>query len=93
MAAPGAIELKPGLQGDLPNLLDRPIPPSEGHGHQKACRDGDGRSHLQATLLVPSPTVPARGARPVLGNWQQVIPLECAVRPRERTIVVTSAGE
>jgi secondary thiamine-phosphate synthase enzyme len=91
--AVGTIEFEPGLQQDLPDLLDRLIPPSRRYGHEQAWHDGNGHSHLQATLLGPSLTVPVDGARLVLGTWQQVFHLECDVRPRERTIVVTVMGE
>jgi secondary thiamine-phosphate synthase enzyme len=92
-AAVGTIEFEPGLQGDLPETLDRLIPPSRDYGHEQAWHDGNGHSHLQATLLGPSLTVPVRGGRPVLGTWQQIFHLECDVRPRERTVVVTVLGE
>jgi secondary thiamine-phosphate synthase enzyme len=92
-AAVGTIEFEPGLQHDLPELLDRLIPPSTLYGHEQAWHDGNGHSHLQATLLGPSLTVPVRGGRPVLGTWQQIFHLECDVRPRERTVVVTVMGE
>ena len=63
-AAVGAIEFEPGLQRDLPDLLDRLIPPSRDYGHEQAWHDGNGHSHLQATLLGPSLTVPvADGSR------------------------------
>jgi secondary thiamine-phosphate synthase enzyme len=89
----GTIEFEPGLQRDLPEMLDRLIPPSRQYGHEQAWHDGNGHSHLQATLLGPSLSVPVGGGRPVLGTWQQIIHLECDVRPRERTIVITVAGE
>jgi secondary thiamine-phosphate synthase enzyme len=92
-AAVGAIEFEPGLERDLPEVLDRLIPPSRDYGHEQAWHDGNGHSHLQATLLGPSLTVPLREGRPVLGTWQQIIHLECDVRPRERTVVVTVLGE
>jgi secondary thiamine-phosphate synthase enzyme len=92
-AAVGTIEYEPGLQRDLPELLDRLIPPSTAYGHEQAWQDGNGHSHLQATLLGPSLTVPVRGGRPVLGTWQQIFHLECDVRPRQRTVVVTVMGE
>jgi len=92
-AAIGAIEFEPGLQRDLPELLDRLIPPSRDYGHEQAWHDGNGHSHIQATLLGPSLTVPLSEGRPVLGTWQQIIHLECDVRPRERTVVVTVLGE
>jgi secondary thiamine-phosphate synthase enzyme len=92
-AAVGVIEFEPGLQRDLPETLDRLIPPSRNYGHEQAWHDGNGHSHLQATLLGPSLTVPVSGGRPVLGTWQQIVHLECDVRPRERTVVVTVVGE
>jgi secondary thiamine-phosphate synthase enzyme len=91
--AVGTIEFEPGLQQDLPEMLDRLIPPSTHYGHERAWHDGNGHSHLQATLLGPSLTVPVRKREPVLGTWQQIIHLECDVRPRERVIVVTVLGE
>jgi secondary thiamine-phosphate synthase enzyme len=91
--AVGTIEFEPGLQRDLPDLLDRLIPPSRQYGHEQAWHDGNGHSHLQATWLGPSLTVPVAGGQLVLGTWQQIFHLECDVRPRERTIVVTVMGE
>lgn len=89
----GTIEFEPGLQGDLPELLDRMIPPGREYGHERAWHDGNGHSHLQATLMGPSLTVPLAGGEPVLGTWQQVFHLECDVKPRTRTIVITVYGE
>jgi secondary thiamine-phosphate synthase enzyme len=92
-AAIGMIEFEPGLKEDLPELLDRLIPPSRSYAHEQAWHDGNGHSHLQATLLGPSLTVPVREGTPVLGTWQQVFHLECDVKPRRRTVVVTVIGE
>jgi secondary thiamine-phosphate synthase enzyme len=89
----GAIEFEPGLTEDLPEILDRLIPPSTDYGHERAWHDGNGHSHLQATLLGPSLTVPVSDGRLVLGTWQQLFHLECDVRPRQRTIQVTVYGE
>ena len=92
-AAVGAIEFEPGLQRDLPEMLDRLIPPSRDYGHEQAWHDGNGHSHLQATLLGPSLSVPVAAGKPMLGTWQQIIHLECDVRPRRRTVMVTVMGE
>src|SRR5438309_4441648 len=92
-AALGTIEFEPGLQQDLPELLDKLIPPSRDYGHERAWHDGNGHSHLQATLLGPSITVPISGGKLVLGEWQQIFHLECDVKPRRRTIAVTVVGE
>jgi secondary thiamine-phosphate synthase enzyme len=92
-AAVGAIEFEPGLQRDLPAILDKLVPPSRNYGHEQTWHDGNGHSHLQATILGPSLTVPIAAGRLVLGTWQQIFHLECDVRPRQRTIVVTVTGE
>jgi secondary thiamine-phosphate synthase enzyme len=92
-AALGTIEFEPGLVEDLPALLDRLIPPSRDYGHERAWNDGNGHSHLQATLIGPSLTVPIDDGRLVLGTWQQVFLLECDIRPRRRTVAVTVIGE
>lgn len=92
-AAVGTIEFEPGLERDLPEILDKLIPPSRHYGHEQAWHDGNGHSHLQATLLGPALTVPLSDGKPVLGTWQQIFHLECDVRPRERTVVVTVYGD
>jgi secondary thiamine-phosphate synthase enzyme len=91
-AAVGTIEFEPGLQKDLPELLDRLIPPSRAYGHEKTWHDGNGHSHLQATLLGPSLTIPVSDGQLVLGTWQQIFHLECDIRGRSRTVVVTVMG-
>jgi secondary thiamine-phosphate synthase enzyme len=92
-AAVGTIEFEPGLRQDLPATLDRLMPPSRDYGHEQTWHDGNGHSHLQATTLGPGLTVPVGAGKPILGTWQQVFLLECDIRPRERTIVVTVMGE
>jgi secondary thiamine-phosphate synthase enzyme len=92
-AALVAIEFEPGLQRDLPELLDRLMPPSRDYGHEQTWHDGNGHSHLQATLLGPSLSVPVTGGKLNLGTWQQIVHLECDTRPRERTVIVTVVGE
>jgi secondary thiamine-phosphate synthase enzyme len=88
-----AIEFEPGLARDLPDQLDRLLPPNREYGHEQAWHDGNGHSHLQATTLGPSLTVPVRDGGLRLGTWQQIIHLECDIKPRDRVIEVTVIGE
>jgi len=92
-AAVGTIEFEPGLIHDLPAMLDKLIPPSREYGHERAWHDGNGHSHLQATLLGPSLTLPIADGKPLLGTWQQIFHLECDVRGRQRTVVITVNGD
>ncbi len=92
-ASLGTIEFEPGLECDLPDILDKLIPPGPHYGHEQAWRDGNGHSHLQATTLGPSQSVPVKNGRLMLGTWQQIFHLECDIKPRSRVIVVTVIGE
>ena len=89
----GTIEYEPGLEQDLPEMLDRLIPPRRDYGHEQAWHDGNGHSHLQATLMGPEISVPLEEGRLMLGTWQQIFHLEADIKPRERKVVVTIAGE
>ena len=91
--AVGCVEFEPGLREDVPAILNKLMPPSRQYGHEQTWHDGNGHSHLQATLLGPSLTVPVAGGQPVLGTWQQIFHLECDVKGRRRTIIVTVQGE
>ena len=88
----GTIEFEPGLERDLPEILDRLMPPSPDYGHERTWNDGNGHSHLQATILGPGLSLPICDGRLVLGTWQQIFHLECDIKPRNREIVVTIIG-
>jgi hypothetical protein len=56
--AVGTIEMEPGLQEDLPNILDKLIPPSRDYGHERAWHDGNGHSHLSPSKTASSYSAP-----------------------------------
>ena len=89
----GTVEFEPGLQADLPDILEKLIPPSRDYAHEKTWGDGNSHSHLQATLLGASLTVPVSAGKLMLGTWQQIFHLECDIKPHRRTIVVTVRGD
>ena len=89
----GTIEFEPGLQKDLPEIFDQLMPPGRHYGHEQAWHDGNAHSHLQATTLGPSLTVPIAEGHLCLGTWQQIFHLECDIKPRQRQIIVTVQGQ
>lgn len=92
-AAVTTIEFEPGLQEDLPGILNKLIPPSRNYGHERAWHDGNGHSHLQATVLGPELTLPFNDGKLLVGTWQQIVHVECDVRARQRQVIVTVYGD
>jgi len=91
--AVSTIEYEPGLEADLRDYFDRAVPQDIAYQHDRRWHDGNGHSHVRATLLGPSLTVPFVEGRLTLGTWQQIIFLDFDVRPRSRTLIVQVMGE
>jgi len=92
-AAITTIEFEPGLAKDFPGMLERVAPKDIGYEHQKAWHDDNGRSHVKASLIGPSLSVPFERGVLTLGTWQQIVFVELDVRPRRREVVVQMMGE
>lgn len=86
------MEDEPGLRADLRGMLGRLAPKGAGYEHDRPGGDGNGHSHLRATLLGMSVTVPVAGGRPALGRWQQVLLMELDHQGRERQVTVQVLG-
>jgi secondary thiamine-phosphate synthase enzyme len=87
------MEFEPGLRHDVPAAFRRLIPREAPYRHEETWHDGNGHSHVRASLLGPSVTVPVEDGKLVLGTWQQVVLIDFDVRPREREVVVQVSGE
>ncbi|MCP2519296.1 secondary thiamine-phosphate synthase enzyme YjbQ [SCandidatus Aminicenantes bacterium Aminicenantia_JdfR_composite] len=87
------MEYEPGLIKDLKNLLDKIIPSNIPYFHDETWGDGNGFSHLRASLIGPSLTVPFSDGRLLLGTWQQIIFIDFDNRPRSRNLIVQLIGE
>jgi len=87
------IEYEPGLVKDFPDLLSRIAPDDINYEHEEMWHDGNGRSHVKASLVGPSLTIPFSGGELLLGTWQQIIFLELDTRARTRTLVLQIIGE
>ena len=87
------IEYEPGLLQDFPNALERLAPKNIQYEHETRWHDGNGHSHIRASLLGPSLTVPFSNGRLTLGQWQQIAFVELDVRPRSRELLLQLMGE
>lgn len=92
-AAVTTIEYEPGLKKDFPAMLDRVAPRDIEYEHDNTWHDGNGHSHVRASLIGPSLTVPFSNKRLMLGTWQQIVVVDMDNRPRERSVVLQAIGE
>ena len=86
------IEYEPGLLQDLPAALERLFPKGIGYEHEYRWHDGNGHSHVRASFLGPSLTVPFKDKSLMLGTWQQVIFVELDNKRRSRRIILQIIG-
>lgn len=92
-AAVTTIEYEPGLQVDFPEMLGRIAPKDLHYKHDNTWHDGNGHSHVRASLVGPSLTVPFKNNNLMLGTWQQIVLMEMDTRKRERKIILQIIGE
>ncbi len=83
-AAITTIEYEPGLQKDFPEMLSRLAPKVIEYAHDNTWHDGNGHSHVRASLIGPGLTIPFVEGLLTLGTWQQIVLVEMDTRPRER---------
>jgi secondary thiamine-phosphate synthase enzyme len=91
-AALTTVEFEPGLVRDLPELFERIAPRDRPYHHDETWHDGNGHSHVRASLLGPSLTVPVQGGKLLLGTWQQIVLVDFDNRPHRRELVVQLSG-
>jgi secondary thiamine-phosphate synthase enzyme len=87
------IEYEDGLVADLADALQRIAPEEIEYAHNERWHDGNGHSHIRASLLGPSLSVPFAEQKLMLGTWQQIVFLELDNRPRQRKVVLQIMGE
>ena len=92
-AAITTIEYEPGLIHDFPEMVSRIVPKSIEYEHDNTWHDGNGHSHVRASLIGPSLTVPVIYGKLALGTWQQIVLLEMDTRPRNRNVILQIMGE
>jgi len=92
-AAVTTVEHEPGLVSDMHDAMDRLYPRDVDYEHHQRWGDGNGHSHIRASFVGPSLTVPIVDGDLKLGTWQQIVFMEFDNKPRSRELSVQVLGE
>ncbi len=87
------IEYESGVISDLCKAIERLVPSNIEYEHNLRWGDGNGFSHVRASLMGPSLSIPVRNGSLIVGTWQQVVLCDFDNRGRRRRIVVQIVGE
>lgn len=87
------IEFESGVLADLQGMWERIIPKDITYAHDRRWGDGNGYSHVRASLLGASLTVPFSNKRLMVGTWQQIVLVDFDNRPRSRQVILQIMGE
>ena len=87
------IELESGLLSDFEGMWERNVPRNITYAHDSRWGDGNGYSHVRASLLGASLVVPFTDKRLTVGTWQQIVVVDFDNRPRSRQVIVQIMGE
>jgi len=87
------IEFEPGLIADFKEMWKRNVPQELTYEHNRAWGDGNGHSHVRASVLGASLVVPFSNKKLALGTWQQIVVVDFDNRARSRQVVVQVMGE
>jgi secondary thiamine-phosphate synthase enzyme len=89
-AALTTVEFEPGLvKQDIPAIMQKLIPDDIHYAHEATWNDDNGHSHIRASLVGPSLTIPFGEGRLLTGEYQQVVLMDFDTRPRRRSIICT----
>ena len=87
------MEYEPGLVKDMKEFFEKLAPQDHNYHHEERWHDKNGHSHVRASFIGPSVTIPFRDKRLMLGTWQQIVFFDFDVRARERELFVQIVGE
>ncbi|MBA7673446.1 hypothetical protein ES703_81644 [subsurface metagenome] len=87
------IEFESGLLSDFQGMWERSIPKNIPYNHDRRWGDGNGYSHVRASLLGASLVVPFNEKKLSLGSWQQIVLIDFDNRPRSRQVILQIMGE
>ena len=87
------IEYEKGVVSDLKDAIERLIPEKIHYKHNLAWDDGNGHSHVRASFVGPSLTIPLVKGNLTLGTWQQVVYIDFDNRSRNRHLIIQIVGD
>ena len=87
------IEYEPGLMKDFPAALEKIAPKKQYYNHHETWHDDNGHSHVRASLMGPSITLPVKDGRLIHGTWQQIVFVELDTKNRNRNLIIEITGE
>ena len=87
------IEFESGLVSDFQRMWERNAPQNIPYDHDRRWGDGNGYSHVRASLLGASLVIPFNNKRLTLGTWQQIVVVDFDNRPRSRQVILQIMGE
>ena len=92
-AAVTTIEYESGAIADFKKVIERIAPQDIHYDHDARWGDGNGFSHIRASLLGPSLSVPFSSSKLLLGTWQQIVFVDFDNRPRRREVILQIVGD
>lgn len=87
------IEYESGLVSDFKSMWEQIIPQNIPYAHDSRWGDGNGHSHVRASLLGGSLVVPFSSKRLLVGTWQQIALVDFDNRARSRQVILQIMGE
>lgn len=87
------LEYEEGLIRDFQEAMERLAPSNQDYHHNQKWGDGNGFSHIRASLLGPSLSIPFEEGELALGAWQQIVLADFDNRSRQREVIVQVVGE
>ena len=87
------MEFEPHLVKDIKDVFEKIAPENKEYAHHMAWGDYNGHSHVRASLLGPSITVPFKEKKLTLGVWQQIVFIDFDTSNRDRKLVMQIIGE
>ena len=82
------MEYEPGLVDDLRNSLERIAPEDADYRHNLTHDDRNGHSHIRASLIGPSLSIPFENSSLHLGKWQDIVFIDFDNRARKREVIL-----